>query len=206
MAKGVKKIKWSGVGTVKKDQSIPNKKVVIAPDQQVLFEVENWYDGTPEADKKKGITWIFQDPRTKTIVLQKTLPSNNRYGIRIPKNLCGPFEYYLEASLSGKRDLINKTGLLISGYSPAKITRAKWCTTNDGKDVSKEHLFNYGETVYLNLMTEGLNGHLNLSIDVFRKSDDKQALQRYTSIDVIDGEINLEIKKIHFHGIPNLKQ
>ncbi|WP_456311753.1 OmpA family protein [Pseudomonas shirazensis] len=204
MAKGVKRIKWSGVGSVKKELSIPNKKVVIAPDQQVLFEIENWYDGTSDADKKKDITWIFQDPKAKTIVLQKALPSSNRYGIKIPKNLCGPFEYYLEASLSGKRDIINKTGLLIRGHAPAKITSAKWCTTNDGKDVSKEHLFSYGETVFLNLMTEGLNGHLNLSVDVFRKSDDKQALQRYTSIDVIDGEINLEIKNT-FSWYPKLK-
>ncbi|CAD0002944.1 OmpA family protein [Flavobacterium chungangense] len=194
MVKGVKKIKWSGIGVVKKDLSTPNKKVVIAPDQQVLFEVEKWYEATPETDKKKHITWIFQDPKTKTIVLQKTLPSSNRYGIKIPKNLCGPFEYYLEASLSGKRDAINKTGLLISGHCPAKIVSSKWCITNDGKDVRKEHFFNYGETVYLNLRTEGLNGNLNLSVDIFRKSDDKEPIQRYTSVDVIDGEINLQIK------------
>lgn len=195
MVKGVKKIKWSGIGVVKKDLSTPNKKVVIAPDQQVLFEVEKWYEATPESDKKKHITWIFQDPKTKTIVLQKTLPSSNRYGIKIPKNLCGSFEYYLEASLSGKRDFINKTGLLISGDCPAKIVGSKWCTTNDGKDVRKSHLFNCGETVYLNLVTEGLNGNLNLSVDVFRKSDDgKTPLFRYTSVDVTDGEINLEIK------------
>jgi outer membrane protein OmpA-like peptidoglycan-associated protein len=196
MVKGVKKIKWSGVGTVKKDLSTPNKKVVIAPDQHVFFEVEKWYDTTPETDRKKSITWIFQDQKAKTIVLQKTLPANNRYGIKLPKNLCGPFEYYLEASLSGKRDVINQTGLLISGYCPAKIVSSKWCTTNDGKDVRKDHFFNYGETVYLNLMTEGLNGNLNLSIDIFRNisGKDDPCIFRYTSVDVIDGEVNLAIK------------
>jgi outer membrane protein OmpA-like peptidoglycan-associated protein len=195
MVKGVKKIKWNGVGTVKKEFSIPNKKIVIAPDQHVFFEVEKWYDATTEADKKKTLTWIFQDQKAKTIVLQKTLPSNNQYGIKLPKNLCGPFEYYLEASLSGKRDTINKTGLLISGYCTPKIVSSKWSTTNDGKDVRKEHLFKYGETVHLNLKTEGLNGNLNLSVDVFRKSEEsKTPLYRYTSVDVIDGEINLAIK------------
>nr|WP_294931369.1 hypothetical protein [uncultured Flavobacterium sp.] len=206
MIKGVKKIKWAGEGIVKKDLSTPNKKVVIAPDQQVLFEVEKWYDATPETDKKKHITWIFQDQKAKTIVLQKTLPASNRYGIKIPKNLCGPFEYYLEASLSGKRDLINKTGLLISGDCPAKIVNSKWCTTNDGKDVRKEHFFNYGETVYLNLMTEGLNGNLNLSIDIFRNisGKDDPCVFRYTSVDVIDGEVNLAIKNT-FSWYSNLK-
>jgi outer membrane protein OmpA-like peptidoglycan-associated protein len=205
MAKGVKKIKWTGQGIVKKDSSIPNKKVVIAPDQHVFFEVDQWYDGTPETDKKKNVTWIFQDRKVKTIVLQKTLPSSNRYGIKLPKALCGPFEYYLEASLSGKRDVINQTGLLISGSCPAKIISSKWCTTNDGKDVRKEHVFSYGETVYLNLKTEGLNGNLNLSVDVFRNAGDgKIALFRYTSVDVIDGEINLEIKNT-FSWFPLIK-
>lgn len=194
MVKGVKKIKWSGSGFIKSDLSIPNKKITIIADQHVFFEIEKWYDATTETEKKKNITWIFQDRKANTIILQKSLPYNNQYGIKLPKNLCGPFEYYLEASLSGKRDVINKTGLIISGHCPAKIVGSKWCTTNDGKDVRKEHFFNYGETVYLNLRTEGLNGNLNLSVDVFRKSDDKEPIQRYTSVDVIDGEINLQIK------------
>ena len=59
MAKGVKKIKWTGQGIVKKDLSIPNKKVVIAPDQHVFFEVDQWYDGTPETDKKKEYNLDF---------------------------------------------------------------------------------------------------------------------------------------------------
>ncbi|OXA94368.1 OmpA family protein [Flavobacterium hercynium] len=204
MVKGVKKIKWTGDGIVKKDLSIPNKKVVIAPDQHVFFTIEKWYDATTESDKKKNITWIFQDLKTRTIILQKIIPVSNKYGIKLPKNLCGPFEYYLEASLSGNRDVINKTGLLISGNCPAKIKSSKWCTTNDGKDVSKSQTFNYGDKIYLNLVTEGLNGNLNLSIDVFRKTDDKKALFRYTSVDVIDGEINLEIKNT-FSWYSNLK-
>lgn len=208
MIKGVKKIKWTGDGIVKKDLSIPNKKVVIAPDQHVFFTIEKWYDATTESDKKKNITWIFQDLKTRTIVLQKTLPVSNKYGVKLPKNLCGPFEYYLEASLSGKRDVINKTGLLISGNCPAKITSSKWCTSNDGKDVSKSQTFNYGDKIYLNLVTEGVNGNLNLSVDVFRKTDDKKALFRYTSVDVIDGEINLEIKNTFswYSGLKGVKE
>ncbi|HSD07018.1 OmpA family protein [Flavobacterium sp.] len=199
MAKGVKKIKWSGVGIVKSDLSTPNEKVVIAPNQQVLFEVEKWFEATPEADKKKNITWIFQERKTRTIVLQKTLPYNNRYGVKIPKNLCGPFEYYLEASLSSERNLINQTGLVVRGNCTPKIISSKWSTTNDGTDVRKTHFFKYGETLYLNLKTEGLNGYLNLCVDIFRHLDFKTdpILHRYTSVDVIDGEINLEINNTH---------
>jgi len=195
MAKGVKRIKWTGKGKVISKLSTPNKKVVIAGDQEVFFEVDLWYEGTTEADKKKDITWILQDRKKNTIIVQKIHSANVPQRISIPNALCGPFEYYVEASLSGKRDVINQTGLVVRGHCPAKIVSSKWCKTNDGKDVTKEHLFKYGETIYLNLMTEGLNGNLNLTVDVFRKSGDgKIPLHRYTSVDVIDGEINLAIK------------
>jgi len=205
MAKGIKRIKWNGHGKVFSKMSIPNKKIVIAADEDVFFEVDLWYDGTTEADKKKNITWILQDRKKNTIIVQKIHYFNIPQKINIPKPLCGPFEYYVEASLSGKRDLTNITGLLVSGHCPAKITSHKWCKTNDGADVGKEYLFKYGENIYLNLMTEGLNGHLNLSIDIFQKGgNDKKPLHRYTSIDVIDGEINLAIKNT-FTWYSNLK-
>ncbi|KUJ63469.1 hypothetical protein AR687_01910 [Flavobacteriaceae bacterium CRH] len=204
MVKGVKRIKWNGKGKVISSLSTPNKKVVIAADQEVFFEVDLWYEGTSETDKKKDVTWILQDRKKNTIIVQRIHSANAPQRISIPKPLCGPFEYYIEASLSGKRDVVNQTGLLVSGHCPAKIVSSKWCTTNDGKDVRKEHLFKYGETVYLNLMTEGVNGNLNLSVDVFRKSGDgKTPLHRYTSVDVIDGEINLAIKNT-FSWYPKL--
>ncbi len=206
MAKGVKRIRWTGKGQVIANLSTPNKKVVIPADKEVFFEVDLWYEGTPEADKKKDLTWILQDRKKNTIIVQRIHSANAPQRISIPKALCGPFEYYVEASLSGKRNVINQTGLLVSGHCPAKIVSSKWCTTNDGKDVRKEHLFNYGETVYLNLMTEGLNGHLNLSIDIYRRLDYQRdpLVQRFTSVDVIDGEINLEIKNT-FAWYPKLK-
>lgn len=195
MAKGIKKIKWTGEGKVIKNLSIPNKKVVIAGDQEVYFTVDLWYEGTTEADKKKDVTWMLQDRKKNTIIVQKIHSANTPQRISIPNPLCGPFEYYVEASLSGQRDLTNQTGLLVSGHCPAKIISSKWCTTNDGKDVGSTYQFKYGETIYLNLMTEGLNGNLNLSVDIFRKSGDgKTSFYRYTSVDVIDGEINLAIK------------
>ncbi|WP_409415793.1 OmpA family protein [Flavobacterium sp. PS2] len=192
MAKGVKKIKWTGEGTVKSSLSIPNKKVTIDPDQFVLFTVGQWDEGVTEIEKKKNLTWMLQDRRAKTIIKQKTLPFNNKYGVKISRNLCGPFEYYVEASISGKRDVSRDCGLLISGYCQPKIIRSKWCTRNDGDDVSKTHLFSYGNTIYLNIETEGLNGHKNLIVDVFRKLPGFSTLvYTYTSVDVIDGEINL---------------
>lgn len=195
MAKGVEKIKWAGNGKVISSLSIPNKKAVIAPDQEVSFEVESWYDGTTEDEKKKNITWILQEAKTRKEISKKQMPASAPKRLTIPKALCGPYEYYLEASLEGKRDLYNQTGLIVRGDCPAKILSSKWCQTNNAEDVRKTNFFSYGETIYLNLKTEGLNGHLNLSIDIFRRvpSGKNVSIKRYTSIDVIDGEINLEI-------------
>jgi hypothetical protein len=193
MVKGVKKIKWTGEGIVRGALSEPNKKVTIDPDQFVWFTVAQWYEKTTEEDKKKSLTWMLQDKKAKTIIKQKALPADNKYGVKIPKNLCGSFEFYVEASLSGKRDLSRATGLIVKGHCESKITASKWCTTNDGADVSKSHVFSYGEAVYLSINTEGLNGHKNLIVDVFRHGNPKTdpPIFTYTSVDVIDGEINL---------------
>ncbi|MBE0390786.1 OmpA family protein [Flavobacterium sp. PL002] len=213
MAKGVKKIKWSQVGKVVSSLSIPEKKLVIQPDQFVYFEVEKWYDGTTASDKKKDITWMLQHRRSNKIieiVLLKRLPASNRYAVKIPRNLCGPFEYYLEASLSGAIDRINQTGLIVRGSCTSKIIGSKWCTTNDGKDIRKEHVFKYGETIYLNLTTQGLNGHLNLSVDIFRNiaGTNDPVVFRYTSVDVIDGEINVKMDNTFawYSKITNMKE
>lgn len=47
-----------------------------------------------------------------------SIPVTKVYGFKIEKKLCGSYHYYIEASLSGKRDFKNKTGLYIKGYCP----------------------------------------------------------------------------------------
>ncbi|MDQ8011023.1 MAG: OmpA family protein [Flavobacterium nitrogenifigens] len=196
MAKGVKKIKWTGRGTVISNMSIPNKKLTITADQVVTFEVDQWYKDTTEDEKKKNLTWIYQDRKKLTIIYQRTLVASTPFQVTIPPHLCGPFQYYLEASLGGKRDFHDETGLYISGYSPPKIVSNKWCKIYNGEDVSKKHTFSYGETIYLNLRTEGLNGHKNMQIEIFRHFMifKDPLMRKIFSVEVIDGEINLEIK------------
>jgi outer membrane protein OmpA-like peptidoglycan-associated protein len=203
MAKGVKKIKWTGEGTVKSNMSKANTKVTIDPGQYVWFTVGEWDAGVSDVDKRKSLTWMLQDRKAKIIIKQKALPAGNKYGLKLSKNLCGPFEYYIEASLSGDRDLKRETGLIVSGYCEPKVVTSKWCTTKDGNDVRKSHVFSYGEAIYLSLNTEGLNGHKNLIVDVFRHEKLKidSVIFTYTSVDVIDGEINLAmLNTFSWHG------
>ncbi|MGS2762169.1 OmpA family protein [Sinomicrobium sp. M5D2P9] len=194
MAKGVKKIRCVE-GKYYPKMSVQNEKVVIVPDQFVYFRVSEWYPDTTEEEKKRDLTWMRQDTGRKTIIRQMTVPENKMYGVKLPKKLCGPYAYYVEASLFGKRDPAN-TGLYVNGHCPARIVSSKWSTRNGGSDERKSKKFAYGETVYLNLSTEGLNGCTDLSIEIYNIQNlrgDKRIFT-YNRIHVTDGEINLEIR------------
>lgn len=194
MAKGVQKIRCVK-GKYYPKMSVQNEKVVIVPDQFVYFMVSEWYPDTTEEEKKRDLTWMRQDTGRKTIIRQMTLPISKMYGVKLPKKLCGPYSYYVEASLFGKRDPAN-TGLYVNGHCPARIVSSKWSTRNGGSDERKSKKFAYGETVYLNLSTEGLNGCTDLSIEIYNIQNlrgDKRIFT-YNRIHVTDGEINLEIR------------
>lgn len=194
MAKGIKKIKWTGKGKVFQSKSNLSSRMVIPPDEFVWFKVIEWLPGTTEDDKKKDISWIWQEHDRKTIIWKKIIPANKIYAIKLPKKLCGSYSYYLEASLSGKTDA-NLTGLYINGLCEKSIVSSKWSTSNGGSDVRKTQVFSYGNIVHLNLETEGLNGD-TLKVEIYNiqnlRSD--KLIFTYTNVKVRDGEVNLEIK------------
>lgn len=196
MVKGIKKIIWDG-----KDSSatlanltIPNKLLVINPNKMAWCKVESWYAGTTDAEKKKEITWMFQNQDKTIIILQKKTGSNDLYGVELPKNLCGSYTYFLDASTAGKSNKNDDVGLYIRGNCKPLVVSSKWCITNDGADVRKTKVFSYGHIVHLNLETEGLNGDI-LTIEVYSiKFGDDNLFQTYTNVKVIDGEVNLTIQ------------
>jgi hypothetical protein len=192
MKKGVKKIKWTGKGEVSATHSKPDAKLTAKGDQFVFFKIDEWEEGTTELEKGKNVFWHFQTNRGRESVLHMTKPYNVDYGIKIPKKLCGPYCYYLEASIPSLSNS-KKAGLMVGGWCEQKILKSKWSTTNDGEDVRKSHVFSYGNTIHLNLDTEGLNGYTNLIVDIYRKGEDETPIKVYTSVDVADGEVNLSI-------------
>ncbi|WP_459926513.1 OmpA family protein [Flavobacterium covae] len=194
MAGGIKKIHYAK-GPIFKEKSIPNEMIVIAPDDFILFSIE-WLETTLEKEKQRNVVWIWQEDNRKTILKKTVLNSAMLYGIKIPKKLCG-FTYFLEASLSGNRNYSKKnyTGLYIRGYCPPRITASKWAVSSDGTPAGKQKQFAYGERVYLNLDTEGINGYKDLTIELYaHKTLAPDPLTRtIVGVDVTDGEINLEI-------------
>ncbi|WP_088391491.1 OmpA family protein [Flavobacterium davisii] len=194
MIGGIKKIHYAK-GLIFKEKSIPNQILVIAPDEFVWFSIE-WIETTPEKEKQRNVVWIWQEGNRKTVLKKTVLNSAMLYGIKIPKKLCG-FTYFIEASLSGNRNnsKTNHKGLHISGYCPPRITASKWAVSSDGTPAAQQKQFAYGERVYLNLDTEGINGYKNLTIEIYaHKTLAPDPLTKtIVGVDVTDGEINLEI-------------
>lgn len=203
MAKGVKKIKWvprENDAKVFPTLSIANKLLAIEPDKFAWFDVDEWEDGTTQQDKRKDITWIRQD-KSNYIIGQKTLPSDNFYGVRLTKKLCGPYTYYLEASSTGKPDATKNRGLKYRGHCPEKIVKCGWSKTKGNTDLTNQndnnHGLAYGEAVYLHMETEGLNG-AKLIVEVWNemfKGDYK--IREIYDAEVLDGEVNLKIPNTH---------
>ncbi|WP_264552102.1 OmpA family protein [Flavobacterium sp. N2038] len=192
MEKGIERIKWTGEGQVAANHSIPNVKITIKADQFVYFQVSEWADDTTKEEKEKNIYWNLLTNKPRKSLLESTRKANQKYGIKLPKKLCGPYAYYLEASISGLK-YSQKAGLVVGGWCESKIIKSKWSTSIDGPDVRNSKVFSYGETIYLNVETEGLNGHKNLIVDIYRNNAEGELINVYTSVDVNDGEINIAI-------------
>lgn len=195
MAKGVKKIKITK-GLYYPKMSVLGQRITIQPDQWVYFGVEEWLPGTTAEDKKKELIWMRQSNDKQNIVSQ--LPSSTGYKLRLTRQMCGSYHYYVEASLSGVRDKKYATGLYVKGWCEPKIISSKWTLQRGSKDSIKNNkktkYISYGQTVYLNLMTEGLNGN-TMIVELWNRQSlrDDQLIFVYTKVQVIDGEINLKI-------------
>lgn len=212
MAKGVKKINITS-GIYYPKMSVSGQRVTIKPDQWVVFQVTEWLPGTTDEDKKKEIIWMRQSSDRKIIINQ--LPSQNGYKFKIARKYCGIYHYYIEASLSGKRDFTNNAGLYVKGWCEPRIISSKWSTQRGGKSIknnNKTQYISYGHIVYLNLITEGLNGN-KLIVEIWNQQYAKKdkAIFVFTDVQVIDGEVNLKIENTyawmaHVANIQNVEE
>ena len=190
MAKGVNKIiMYNGLYYTKKSNALTSQ-VTIQPDQTVSFRVHQWLQGTTAAEKKQEVYWMRQTNDRKTILFKVKGPE---YTLTIPKKLCGPYAYYVEASMSGNRDFKNQAGIYINGYSKKLIKSSQWRDRSESKNIKNGNPIKYGDLVYLFLNTEGLNGD-TITIEIYNKAlgaDD--FIHRYTNVLVKNGEVLLEI-------------
>ncbi|WP_293307057.1 OmpA family protein [Pedobacter sp. UBA5917] len=185
--KGIKKIVWSGEGKVHKDKSKPGYSVVIDGGSTVGFVVGEWFPGTTEADKKKNITWIRQSADKKVDYYKGAQPSTKPYTLFISKAQAGKVFYYVEASLTGFKDLEGGTGLFVRAYSPPRVVSSYWRENIEGnnKQIHEGNPTQYNVPLHLHLELEGLNGY-NCTVHIYNcefnlfKDDNQKISKTYT--------------------------
>lgn len=143
------------------------------------FEVADWMPqsvgspggglippGPAEIEKPKQITWKLKDKEQKQEFFSVTSSVLEKVRLLINKKYSGSYSYYLEASLNGTAE---KANIFIKGLCDPNITVAKWSKKEASADQSE---LNYGNDVFIELETEGLNGEL-LTLEVCSKKDNK---------------------------------
>lgn len=188
MAKGVKKVRYIS-GKVDEKNSKPTQ-IIALPNETITFGVREWEDGTTEADKKNGITWIWQTANRIKVLGKVHASFGQNFIFTIPPSLCGAYAYYIEASLTGKTD-VRKTGVTVMGHCPPKIKNAHWANAQKGTAITEANSF--GGTLFIDLRTEGLNGYNSLAIEIYNKNGDKYITTISTGR-VTNGDATAEVK------------
>lgn len=166
--KGVKKIVWNGEGKIYKDKSVPGRSIVIEGGTTVGLKVGEWFPGTTEAEKNKPVTWFRQSHDKKVDYFKDTRPSSKPYTLFIPKAQAGKIGYYVEASLTGFKDLSDETGLFVRAYSPFRVVSSYWRENIEGnnKQIYERNPTQYNVPLHLHLELEGLNGY-NCTVHIY---------------------------------------
>ena len=149
-----------------------------------------YYPGTPES--KKGFAkWIVkpksEGPLSKDDKITGVGDSRN---VSLEAKYCGIKEYIIEAFVSTPENKF-PTQLVFFGKAPEKITKATWSKKRGGSTIGSSKI-KYGDKIWLNIQTEGLNG-VKLDIEVFSKDTNERASYVYGE-KCLHGEINVELK------------
>lgn len=192
MPKGVKKIKLSTGERYYKGQTT-DKVIVVTGQVYHSFEVEEWFPGTTDA-QKKDVIWLYEDVDRKTVLLASKTGEPVLETLFIPRKLCGNVPvYYLEASITGLIDRTTNSGLLIRGQCEPKIVKTQWSASYKGPSLGHTPI-KFGQDVHLHADTEGLNAH-KLTVEVYhRQMGSNTFIARMSGVGCQNGEINLLIR------------
>lgn len=193
MAKGVKVIKQLGnVHPATRPGS-----VVLNGGTEYAFQVTEWHAGTTEKDKDK-LVWLLEDAKRSKVLLEHRSPLLNK--ISIANKYCGSIPlYYIEAGLSNIIDKSAVTnGFLVRGEAPPRIMKSKWTLKLRGDALGKTPI-RYGDDVYLNVETEGLNGH-RFQLEIYQRRGllfSNPPIASVANVECNNGEINLLIRNTY---------
>ncbi len=182
MAVGIKKtvVVYNGIEMSQKVfRIIANKKIKI----RAIY-----HPNTPE-NQKGHAKWIVAPKKDGPFT--KGHQSGNigdSRSISLEAKYCGPKKYVIEAFMT-KPENKYPAQLVFLGVAPEKIINTRWSLTNGGKDIGGSTV-KYGQEVWLNVQTEGLNGAV-LEIDVYNKqSGDDKKVCTIPYVQCMSGEVN----------------
>lgn len=175
--------------------SVKSSSILLAADEKHLFEAINW--STKVTAGADIVTWRLKDTSKKKVlkIIKENALKEESVGVQINKKYAG-YTYYLEAELMSTGE---KAGTYIYGFCDKKINSSSWSKTEGGpsiKNKSNSNPISFGDVVYLNLKTEGLNGS-DVSIEIYNQekgSDNK--IQTFRA-NVTNGEVNLKIRNTY---------
>ncbi|MDI9308569.1 MAG: OmpA family protein [Limnohabitans sp.] len=136
---------------------------------------------------------LIQIEKDGKSVIKQMKGKGDVFNITLPKSLCGSYTYYTRVSLEGVN---NSTSAILGfrGYCPQKITKSEWRKSPKGANIANGTPIKYGDTIYLYLETEGLNGE-KLTVEVYNSvtllSD--TLIRKIVLVEVEDGRVALKI-------------
>ncbi|MFK7107945.1 zinc metalloprotease [Flavobacterium oreochromis] len=190
MSKGPKKLNQIS-GEYYSKLSTPSVMVIPA-NEKVKFDITEWQPDTTPKEKQNKRKWQWLD-KEKNIIQQFPSAPNTQFSISLPKKLCGSYLYYAQVSIEDiQKSSIAKIGF--RGYCPPKITKAEWRKLPNGQNIANGTPIKYGDTIYLYLETEGLNGD-KLTVEVYNQDTllKDKAIRTIVDVEVNDGKVCLKI-------------
>ncbi|MFK7059799.1 hypothetical protein V3Q90_06640 [Flavobacterium oreochromis] len=190
MSKGPKKLNQIS-GEYYSKLSTPSVMVIPA-NEKVKFDITEWQPDTTPKEKQNKRKWQWLD-KEKNIIQQFPSAPNTQFSISLPKKLCGSYLYYAQVSIEDiQKSSIAKIGF--RGYCPPKITKAEWRKLPNGQNIANGTPIKYGDTIYLYLETEGLNGD-KLTIEVYNQDTllKDKVIRTIVDVEVNDGKVCLKI-------------
>ncbi|MBQ4821275.1 OmpA family protein [Aquimarina sp. MMG016] len=150
-----------------------------------------YYPETPEALTGHAKWIIKADNNTPfSIADQQGLIGDIRE-ISIKPKYCGPQEYVIEAFTTEPTNTY-PAQIKLNGIADPKIISTTWSTSKGGSDIRNSPI-KYGDDVWLNVQTEGLNGSI-LVVEIYnRQLGDDEKVHTITNVQCINGEVNLNI-------------
>lgn len=166
--------------------------ITVNADREIVITAE--YTRETSLAEQKRVKWISKPlsgaPYTSADIATTV---GETISISIPAKYCGPDVQVLEA-LTDEPENKYPTMIIVAGKADNIIKSSTWSLNQGGANIKNGTPINYGDSVWLHLETEGVNGCL-LDIGIYNKEwGDDNHIYSYHAVRCINGEVNLHIK------------